>query len=163
MATLHLVKTPELALVPATEEDTELMHRFKQGTVYRMELAEMRNGRFFRKWWALAKIAFDIWAATVPAEEYRGIPVLPDFDRFRKDLTIMAGFFRPVWSARSDAAGVMELRIEPESLQWSKMTEQRFEKLYSATIDAILHKVLPGRGLTEQQLRDWAERVIEFA
>lgn len=156
MATLHLVKTPDAFMVPATDDDVERMRRFKVGAVYRLELSEMRNGRFFRKWWVLAKIAYDIWAPTMPAQEFHGVAVLPDFGRFRKDLTIMAGFFRPVWNARG------EMRVEPESLAWASMTEERFEKLYSATIDAILHKILPGRGLTEQQLREWAERVIEF-
>lgn len=156
MSTIHLVKTPALAFTPATEDDIELMHRFTAGKVYRMDLAEMRNGQFFRKWWALAKIAYDMHAEGLPTHHH-GVEVLPDFERFRKDLTIMAGFFRPVWNAKA------ELRLEAESLKWSKMDEARFEKLYSASIDTILQKILPGRGLTEQQLRDWAERVLEFA
>lgn len=122
-----------------------------------MELRAMRNGGYHRKYFALLKVAFDMWAETMPAQEFHGKAVLPDFDRFRRDVVIMAGFFTPVWNARG------ELRVEAESLSWSSMTEERFEKLYSATINVILAKILPGRGLTEQGLRDWAMRVLEFA
>ena len=48
-------------------------------------------------------------------------------------------------------------------MAWSSMTEERFEQLYSATINVILSKILPDRGLTEQGLREWAGRVLEFA
>jgi hypothetical protein len=157
MTTLHLIKTSSGAFVPATEEDAAAAKRFRVGEVSRVELKAMRNGAFFRKYFALLKIAFDMWAETQPAQEYHGRSVLPDFDRFRRDVTIMAGFFRPVWNARG------ELRVEAESIAWSSMTEERFEKLYSATINVILQKILPGRGLTEQGLRDWAMRVLEFA
>ena len=157
MTTLHLLKTVNGAFYPATEDDVELARRFKVGAVYRMDLSEMRNGDFFRKWFTLVRVAFGAWSDGLPFHEYHGAQVLPDFERFRKDLTIMAGFCRPVWGADG------ELRLEAESLQWSKMSEARFEKLYSATIDAILAKILPGRGLTPESLRDWAERVMTFA
>lgn len=157
MTTLHLIRTASGAFVPATDEDREAAKRFKTGTTVRMELRSMRNGEFHRKFFALVKVAYDLWADTMPAQEYRGQPVLPDFDRFRRDLTIMAGFFRPVWNARG------ELRVEAESLSWATMTEERFEQLYSKTIDVILQKILPDKGLTEPELRHWADRVLEFA
>lgn len=157
MTALHLLRTASGAFIPATEEDGDLAKRFKVGEVCRMELRQMRNGQFFRKWWALAKLAFDMWAETLPAQQYHGRDVLPDFDRFRRDLTIMAGFFRPVWNARG------ELRVEAESIAFGSMTEERFEQLYSATITVILQKILPNRGLTEESLREWALRVLEYA
>ena len=157
MTALHLLRTASGAFVPATEEDADLAKRFRVGSVSRVELKLMRNGDFHRKYFALLKVAYDLWSETMPAQEYHGRPVLPDFDRFRRDLTIMAGFFRPVWNARG------ELRVEAESIAFGSMTEERFEALYSATINVILQKILPDRGLTEQGLREWALRVCEFA
>jgi hypothetical protein len=157
MTTLHLLKTAQGAFVPATEEDVDAAKRFKVGSVTRMELRLMRNSQFHRKFFALIKIAFDLWADTMPAQEYHGLQVTPDFDRFRRDVIIMAGFFRPVRNAKG------ELRVEAESISFSNMTEERFEQLYSAVINVILHKILPGKGLTEQGLREWAGRVLEFA
>ena len=157
MTSLHLIRTQSGAFVPATDEDADLARRFKVGETVRMELRLMRNGQFHRKWFALVKIAYDIWAETMPAQEYHGRDVLPDFDRFRRDLVIMAGFFRPVCNARG------ELRVEAESIAWGSMTQDRFEKLYSATIDVILTKIIPQRNMTEAELREWAERVVRFS
>lgn len=156
MTTIHVMKTPAGAFVPATEDDAELARRFRVGAVQRVQVSEMRNGKFFRKWWVLAKFAFDLWKDRQPIEEYHGIPVLPDFERFRRDLTIMAGFFRPVWNARG------ELRVEAESLAWASMPPERFEQLYGATINAILLKILPDAGLTEDSLRATVDELMRF-
>lgn len=157
MTSLHLLRTASGAFIPATEEDADLAKRFKVGSISRVELRLMRNAQFHRKFFSLLKVAYDLWEDTLPAQQYHGRDVLPDFDRFRRDVIIMAGFFRPVWNARG------ELRVEAESIAFSSMTEERFEKLYSATINVILQKILPNRGLTEQGLREWAERVLEYA
>lgn len=157
MTSLHLLRTASGAFIPATEEDADLAKRFKVGSISRVELRLMRNGDFHRKYFSLLKVAFDLWSETMPAQQYHGRDVLPDFDRFRRDVIIMAGFFRPVWNARG------ELRVEAESIAFSNMTEERFEKLYSATITVILQKILPNRGLTEESLREWAMRVLEYA
>lgn len=131
-----LIKSPG-GLVPMDDSEAEKLAKFKSGTVIRCEVREMRNGAFFKKWWALAKLAFDMAVERMQPTEYKGAQVLPSFDRFRKDLTIMAGYFDPVFNAKG------ELRLEPKSLRWSEMSEEEFEKLYSATIDCILQKILP--------------------
>ena len=154
---LALIKSPAGYLVPMTEEEAEKLKRFKAGSVIRADFSEMRNGRFFRKWWVLAQFAFDVWSETTPEREYKGVRVLPDFERFRGDLTIMAGFYRPVFAANG------EIRLEPESLKWSRMDEERFEKLYSATINVILQKLLPKGRYSEEDLRSMVDRTMEFA
>jgi len=140
-----------------SEDDAEKLRRYKSGSIVRGDFAEMRNGKFFRKWWILAKFAFDVWAETVPAREYKGVAVLADFKRFRQDLTIMAGFFRPVFAANG------EVRVEAESLKWASMDENRFEKLYSATINVVLEKLLPKGRYSEYELRNLVERTMEFS
>lgn len=157
MTEIVCIKTAQGAFIPATEEDAEKARRFKVGECTKFDAAQMRNGRFFRKWWLLAKVAFDAASETMPGAEYKGRRVLPDFGRFRKDLTIMAGFYRPVFNARG------EMRLEPESLKWGSMTEERFEQLYQASINAILQKVLPDGRYTEDELRRVVDRVLEFA
>ena len=154
MSTVHVMKSASGVFMPATDADAELLRRFKVGKVVRGEFAEMRNGAHFRKWWVLARFAFEIWKETVPAGEYHGRPVLPDFERFRKDLTITAGYFRPVWNVRN------ELRVEAESLAWASMTPERFETLYSATINAVLQKIIPNAGYDEDRLRATIEQLL---
>lgn len=162
MTALHLLKTAQGAFVPATEEDAELAKRFKVGSVTRMELRLMRNGGHHRKFFALVKIAFDMWSETLPEQTWRGMPVVPSIDHFRRDLTISAGWHDVVWSTKKDANGQQEFRVIPKSISFGGMDQAEFEKLYSAVIDVIL-RMLPGRGLSDEGLREMAERVLEFA
>ena len=149
-----LTKTAQGYLLPLNEEEGDKIRKYKVGGTIKADVVEMRNARFFRKWWALVKLAFDISSETAPQHEYKGQRVLPDFERFRKDVTILAGFCRPVFNAR------MELRLEAESLKWGSMTEDRFDKLYSATIDAILQKIIPHTGYDRETLMKMAENVV---
>ena len=147
-------------LVPACEEATQWLSKKKLGATILVEPREMRNGQFFKKWFALVQLAFDYWSEAAVTIEYRGQRVLPEFDRFRKDVTILAGFYHPVVNLKG------EVRIEAESLKWASMSEDTFGKLYNATINVLLAKVFNGRVCkqwTEQQLRDVAAQVLEFA
>lgn len=153
---VFLTKTMSGALVPMDQE-TEAFKRFKAGSVIRCEVKEMRNGRFFRKWWALAKVGFDLWTETMPGVEYKGVEIEPSFDRFRKDLTVLSGYYDPVFNVRG------EVRMEPKSLKWSSMDEVEFAELYQKTLTTIISKIIPNRKMTEDDLRSWADRVMEFA
>jgi hypothetical protein len=147
-------------LVPACEEATQWLSKKKLGATILVEPREMRNGAYFRKWWALVKLGYDYWSEIPATIEYRGQQVLPEFDRFRKDVTILAGFYHPVVNLKG------EVRIEAESLKWASMSEDTFGKLYNATINVLLAKVFNGRVCkqwTAQQLRDVAAQVLEFA
>jgi hypothetical protein len=147
-------------LLPACEEATEWLRKKKIGATILVEPREMRNGAFFRKWWALVKLGYDYWSENAQTIEFKGQPVLPDFDRFRKDVTISAGFYYPVVNLKD------EVRIEAESLKWASMTEERFEQLYSATIQVLLQRVFNGKvsqRWTEDQLRSVADQILSFA
>jgi hypothetical protein len=154
-----LIKTPS-GFMPADDEAQEQCKKFRLGSLARLDVVQMRNGAFFRKWWALVKLGYDYFVDTCETQEYKGQQVRPEFDRFRKDVTILAGFYRPVWNVNG------EMRIEPESLAWANMTEERFAKLYDATIDVLLKKVFNGkrmRAWTEEELRSVADQIAEFA
>ncbi len=153
---LLFLKSPQ-GLTPACDEASEWLLKKKLGATILVEPREMRHGAFFRKWWALVKLAYDYWEETVPQIEYKGLPVRPDFDRFRRDVTIMAGFCQPVVNALG------ELRMEPESLKWASMSEERFSKLYDATIATLLSKVLTGPQWNERNLRQAVDQISEFA
>lgn len=155
-----LFRKGQSALLPACEEAEDWLRKKKLGALILVEPREMRNGAFFRKWWALVKLGYDHWSESAPHLEYHGQPVLPEFERFRKDVTILAGFYRTVANIKG------EVRIEPESLRWASMTEERFTKLYDATIQVFLTRIFNGKVCqkwNEQQLRDIAAQVLEFA
>lgn len=150
----------KLGLVPASEEGAEWLSKKKLGATILVEPREMRNGAYFRKWWALVDLGYQYWSESAQTVEFQGRPVLPEFDRFRKDVTISAGFYYPVVNLKG------EVRIEPESLKWASMSEERFGKLYDATIQVLLSRVFNGKvckSWTEQELRHVAEQILEFA
>jgi len=147
-------------LLPDSPEAEKWLSKKKLAATIVVEPHEMRNGAYFRKWWSLVKLGYDYWSDSVETLEYNGERVLPDFDRFRKDVTISAGFYQPVVNLKG------ELRIEPESLKWSNMTEERFDKLYNATITVLLQRVFNGKVCptwTEDELRRIAEQILEYA
>ena len=46
--------------------------------------------------------------------------VLKNFDRFRKDLTVLSGFYNATYTFRGD------VRLEPKSLSFGSMCEEEF-------------------------------------
>ncbi|MDB6101205.1 MAG: hypothetical protein JWO52_1204 [Gammaproteobacteria bacterium] len=155
-----LFQKGQTGLVPATEEGIDWLRKKKLGATIVVEPREMRNGAYFRKWWALVKLGYDYWSEAAATIEYRGEQVRPEFDRFRKDVTIMAGFYYPVVNLKG------EVRIEPESLKWASMTEERFAKLYDATIQVLLQRVFNGtvcKSWTESELRSVSDQILQFA
>ena len=155
-----LFQKSQAGLIPACEESSEWLRKKKLGATILVEPRELRNAGFFRKWFALVQLAYDYWSSDAQTVEYKGQPVLPNFKRFRKDVTILAGFYEPVVNLKG------EVRLEAKSLKWSSMEESDFEKLFDATIQAILQRVLNGkvcRKWTEQELRSVVDQVMEFA
>jgi len=153
-----LIRTMD-GFAPADDEAAENMKRFKIGSVAMMDVRLMRNGAFFRKWWALVKLGFEHFEEASLDKEYKGQKIKPDFERFRKDITILAGFYRPVWNVKG------EMRIEAESISFGSMTEERFTKLYDATIQVLLQKVFNGERVkkwTETELRSLVDQISRF-
>lgn len=151
-----LIKNAMGALVPANDIEADKLKRYKIGATIKCEVSEMRNGKFFRKWWTLAQLGFEFWTETAEMPEYKGQRIEPNFEKFRKDLIILAGYWHPVPTITG------EVRPEADSISWAKMSEETFEKLYSATINVLL-KHIYGKDMTEQKLREWADSVLAYA
>ena len=156
MTTVYLRKTMG-GFLPDTEEDQEKCKRFRMGDICKAEIVIPRNYEFFKKWWALVTVGYQLWSELCPPTFHRGTPVQPNIERFRKDVTIMAGYRHLVVNIHG------EIRWEADSISFGNMLETTFDKLYSATIDVLLQKVLVGRGITEDRLREMAESVMDFA
>jgi hypothetical protein len=152
-----MVRLPTGGFAPATDEDAEAIRKIKAGSMVRCEVKQIRNYKFLQKWFTLAKYAFDIWSDTLEPQEYKGVPVEPNFDRFRKDLIILTGRFDAVYNARGD------VRVEAKSISFASMSEQEFEQLYSETINVILKKILNSTAMTEDELRGHVDNVLHYA
>lgn len=134
MTDLVLIKTPSGQLAPADPQAAEYIAKLKLGAALKGKFTKARNPRFHRKAFALFQLAFEAWE---PAElSYKGQVVAKDFDRFRKDLTILAGFYDAVTNIRG------EVRLEAKSLSFGSMDDEEFAKVYAAILDVIWQKVL---------------------
>ena len=146
------------ALYPASEQDEELLRKVKQGETVRLTLTRPRNIQFHRKFMSLMRLAYDYFEppehgeGSAWAEKYE---VQKNFDRFRKDITILAGFSELSYRLNGD------IRVEAKSIAFGKMDEEEFEKLYSKCIDVILAKVCTQ--FTEDELRSVVDQVMDYA
>lgn len=151
-----MLKTTSGHLAPLTDGDREEVAKLKTGHVIEVKITRKRNPMFHRKFFALLGVAFDYWQEAPVTVEYHGQRVRPNFERFRKDITILAGYYDPTYNING------ELRLEARSISFSSMEEPDFEKLYSSVLDVVLERILAKAGFDEKTLRAHVERVLQF-
>lgn len=103
------------------------------GEIIQVEMVFSRNPQFHRKFFALLNLGFDAWE---PSLQHNGQPVAKNFDQFREDVIILAGFYDQTWNLD----GVMTVRAK--SMSFASMDDAQFERLYSAVADVLLARVL---------------------
>ena len=135
------------ALIPADPGATAFIEKLMMGGGVRAKITKVRNIGFHRKFFALLNIGFEAWET--PEGEYGGMKVEKEFERFRKDVTILAGYFTPVYNMRG------EVRLEAKSIGFGSMEQDEFEAVYSAVANVLLRKVL------KNYTRDDLDRVVE--
>lgn len=150
------IKTPAGAFQPYGDEEAEKVKSIKQGAMVRVGITVMRNPLFHRKFFALVKFAFDIWSESCKPAEYKGHPIKPSFERFRKDLTILCGYYDATYNVRG------EVRLEAKSIAFGNMPQDEFEGLYSKAIDVILSTILNRPDLTPEKVRAYVDEVMRF-
>jgi len=133
---IDLVKHPGGLFSPASDSDLERLQRFKNGETYTAEIKLTRNPAHHRKAFAFFNFCFAHWVADRAGLEH--MDEHSQFDRFRKDLTILAGFYEQTVRLNG------EVRTEAQSLAFSNMDQEQFERCYSALINAAIKHVFAG-------------------
>lgn len=155
MTELVLTRTPSGALVPADAPSAEFVQKLKVGSGLKGEFKRQRNPRFHRKVFALFQLAYDIWDA--PVLEYRGQPVAKNFDRFRRDLTILAGHYEAATNLRG------EVRLEAKSLSFGSMDDDEFATVYASILNVVWDRVLKAHGYkTAAEVDHIVENLLRF-
>ena len=149
---VYLIKTM-VGLIPADERSRIWFEKIKQGQAVHCDFKRVRNYRFLKKWFALLNLAFDQWEPGEIDGKY-GVPE-KNFDRFRADVTILAGFFES--TIRLDGS----VRIEPKSVSFAQMTEDEFHELYSKTVDVLIKHVY-GSAMTAEAIEETVKKYLEF-
>lgn len=121
--------------------------KMEPGEIISLDMAFARNPRFHRKFFALVKIGFDAWE---PELKHKGQPVEKNFDQFREDLLIVAGFYTQTWNLDG------QMTVRPRSISFASMDDAEFEQVYSACADVLL-----GRVLTQYKGRAELDAVVE--
>jgi hypothetical protein len=128
-------KQPGGVMIPASDEEAEKLVRFKTGEHYEVDIKLVRNPAFHRKVMAFFNFCFEHWDAETV---HQHLTNAEQFDRFRKDLTILAGFY--IQTVRLNG----ETRLEAESLAFASMSQERFEQCYNALINAAMRHIFKG-------------------
>ena len=152
MSEIILTKAQGGYLLPADDASREVVAKWKLGQGVRVEARKIRNYRFHKKFFAMLDVGFDAWEP--PEQEYKGLPVAKNRNRFRKDCIIAAGFYVLV----ADLNG--EAHAEAESISFANMDEDKFSKVYNAVADVLLQKVL--RNYTRDDLDGVVEEIMGF-
>ena len=155
MTDLVLMKTAGGALVPCDPAATDYIAKLKTGQGIKAACKKARNPRFHRKVFSLFGLAFDLWDA--PELEYKGQKVAKEFNQFRKDLTVLAGFYDASVNLRG------EVRLAAKSLRFASMDEETFTQVYAAILNAVWQRVLKSAGYeTPERVDQIVEELLRY-
>ena len=141
MTELMLTKTPGGTLAPADGPSADYIAKMRLGAGLRGEFKRARSIPKHRRMWVLFTFAFDMWDA--PQLEYNGQQVAKSLDRFRKDVTILAGYYEAVTNLRG------EVRLEAKSLSFANMEQDEFDAVYRAVLTVVWDRILKAKGYAD--------------
>ena len=101
--------------------------------VYEVTIKITRNYKFFKKFWALIKVGHNNTKLDVPFKVYRKLKIME------------AGYFK----AYNTGKGVY---YEAESISFDKMSEEKFQELYSRVLDKIIFEIGTTKEIIEKEL-----------
>jgi hypothetical protein len=137
----HLIKH-EGVFKAADHDSEDAIKKVSEGEVVQAKSIDQRNYEFHKKYFALINIAWQ----NLPErfDSYFGTS-----DDLRKELTKLAGFY----NERKDFHG--NTIKEPESIAFDKMSPERFEKLYDATLDLVAKLLKTDNPTLERQIMEF--------
>jgi len=125
------------------------------GEFANMEFIFPRNPKFHRKFFGLLNFAFEAWEPDRVRKNYKGRPVAKNFDQFREDVLILAGYSEQTFDLRGN------MKLKAKSISFAKMDDAEFEAVYSAVVDVILADVLKTYA-NREELEEVVQRVMGF-
>lgn len=149
---LVLAKAANGALVPVDQQSIEAVAKLKLGQGVKVTVTRHNNVAFHRKIFALANLAYEAWEPV--NKEHKGVPILKNFDQFREDITILAGFYE----TRVRLNG--EVRFIAKSWSFARMPDEEKDRLYNGIINVVLTNILTN--YTRDDLDNVVNQVLSF-
>lgn len=108
------------------------------GEFFVLTYRKPRNQKLHRKFFVLLDYAFDHWEPDHGRvrKKHKGHAIEKNFEHFRKDVTILAGYYDVRYTLEGKAV------LEAKSIAFDKMDDTEFEGLYRKTIDVLIRLVL---------------------
>ena len=131
---LLMTKTQQQALVPFDDMAREAVAKLKPGAGVFVEMKRVRNIRFHRKFFALLNLAFELWEPE--QKTWKGHALTKNFERFRDDITILAGHYEAVFDINGN------VKLKPKSISFANCDEDEFERVYKGVLDVVWDKIL---------------------
>lgn len=130
---VNFVKQHGGLLIPASDMEADRLKRFKTGETYEVEIVTTRNPKFHGKVFSFFNFVFKYWSAD--KTEWQHFDEVKQFDTFRKNLTVLAGFKEVSYTIDG------RVRVEAKSLAYANMDQEEYEQCYSALINAAIQNV----------------------
>ncbi len=144
------------ALRPAQQADMDALEKVRTGAPIMAKIVQMRNPKFHAKFFAMLNFAYEYFQPEVVATKSGKIPER-NFDRFREDVTILAGFYDVVVNIRG------ETRLQAKSISFGSMEDLEFQDVYKAVFDVCWKQVLQHvRGMTEATADNVINSMMSF-
>jgi len=150
---IALIKTPG-GWANGDSKTEEFHRKTRLGNMVHGDIKQMRNAGFHRKFFALLNLAFEYWNPGEINHEY-GTPE-KNFERFRKDLTILAGYYHIV--IRLDGTA----KPEADSIKFGRMDQATFDALYQNVLSVIMKKIHVLNKLGEDEINKLVDKFLEF-
>lgn len=143
------------SLIPANEETAERFKKVREGKLCQVELIQPRNYEFHKKFFSLLTYAFEYWEPEY--EERSGMTAEKDFERFRKDVIILAGYRHAVVNLKG------EVRFEADSIAFGNMEPETFEQLYKSVFNVLWRLVMSKvPGMTEEGAHNAINQMFSY-
>jgi hypothetical protein len=163
VASITLVKLPDGSLRGMSEADQVAYKNFKTrlnslevGELCAIEAKLPRNGKFHRKFFAMLNLGYDAWEPQRKHKSYKGREVQKNFERFRSDVLIAAGFYDQTFGIDG------RLKLEAQSISFASMEQPEFEFVYNRCLDVLLQDVLSTYAGREE-VNGVVEKILRFA
>lgn len=142
-------------LRPATDDGMDRLNKIKNGSYVTADIKKVRNPEYHARFFALLNFAYEYFNP-VP-EKINGIEAVKNFERFRKDVTILAGHREAVVNIRG------EVRYEAKSISFGRMDELEFHDLYKSVFEVLWKMVLSEvKGMTPEAAENAVNQLLSF-
>lgn len=114
------------------------------------EVPRERNYEFHKKIFGLIDFAYK--NTELPEVEHEGKTIKKSKEQFRKELTILSGFYS------ADVVGKDQIRFIADSLSYSKCSQSKAEKIFNSMLDVVanmLNSAGYDRETLERLSNDW--------